>query len=87
MTCLLVAFQQAGAWHDQNGQGSRVSQRNWNTEAGTGTYASTTTRANGKTNSRQGAITKTGEGIYTVDGTRTGASGKVADVDKTIVFF
>ena len=61
-----------------------MSEKNWNKAAGTGSYSSTTTRADGKTTSRQGTVTKTGEGSYIVDGTRTGANGKVTDVDKTI---
>lgn len=61
-----------------------MSEKNWNKEAGTGSYSSTTTRTDGMTTSRQGTVTKTGEGSYTVDGTRTGANGKVTDVDKTI---
>ena len=54
-----------------------MSEKNWNKAAGTGSYSSTTTRADGKTTSRQGTVTKTGEGSYIVDGTRTGANGKV----------
>lgn len=48
-----------------------MSEKNWNKEAGTGSYSSTTTRTDGKTTSRQGTVTKTGEGSYTVDGTRS----------------
>ena len=48
-----------------------MSEKNWNKAAGTGSYSSTTTRADGKTTSRQGIVTKTGEGSYTVDGTRS----------------
>jgi hypothetical protein len=71
-------------WQNERGQGSRVSERNWSKESGTGSYSSTATRADGKTTSRQGTVTKTGPGAYTVDGTRTGANGKVMEVDKSI---
>jgi hypothetical protein len=59
-------------WQNERGQGSRAAEKNWNKETGTGSYSSTTTRADGKTTSRQGTVTKTGEGSYSVEGTRTG---------------
>ena len=61
-------------WQNQNGQGNRISSRQWNPESGSGSYSSTTTRANGKTSSRQGTVTHTGEGSYAVQGTRTGGN-------------
>jgi len=74
----------SSTWQNDRGQGSRVSEKNWNKEAETGSYSSTATRTDGKTTSRQGTVNKTGEGSYTVDGTRTGANGKVTGVEKTI---
>jgi hypothetical protein len=71
-------------WQNDQGQGSRLSQKQWNQEAGTGSYSSTTTRTDGGTASRQGTVTKTGQGSYTLDGTRTGPNGRVTDVDKSI---
>lgn len=71
-------------WQNERGQGSRVSERNWNKQSGTGSYSSTTTRADGKRTSRQGTVTKTGPGAYTVEGTCTGANGRVTEVDKSI---
>jgi hypothetical protein len=70
-------------WQNGRGQGSRASERNWSRETGTGSYSSTTNRANGRTSSRQGTVTKTGDGSCTLDGTRTTAKGKVIDVEKT----
>ncbi len=56
-----------------------MSEKNWNKAAGTGRYSSTTTRADGKTTSRQGTVTKTGEGSYTIDGTRSCTESVMVD--------
>lgn len=76
--------ERATVWQNERGHGSRVSERTWNKESGTGSYSATTTRADGKTSSRQGTVTKTGPDAYTVEGTRTGANGKVVEIDKNI---
>lgn len=75
----------SATWQNERGQGSRMTERKWNREAGTGSYASTTNRANGRHTSREGTVTRTGEGAYAVEGTRTTAKGTVIDVDKTLV--
>jgi hypothetical protein len=71
-------------WQNERGQGSRVVEKNWNREAGTGSYSGTTTGADGRTTSRQGTVTRTGEGSYSVEGTRTRPDGKVVEVDRDI---
>jgi len=76
--------ERSSTWQNERSQGSRVARKEWDRPAGTGSYSSTTTRAGGKTTSRQGTVTKTGEGSYTVEGTRTGPNGKVTEVDKNI---
>jgi hypothetical protein len=76
--------QRSTTWQNQRGQGSRVSSKDWNKESGTGSYSSTTTRANGQTASRQGTVTREGRGVYIVDGSRTGPNGKVTRVDRAV---
>lgn len=76
--------QRSTTWQNQRGQGSRVSTKYWNKESGTGDYSATTTLGNGRTLSRQGTVTRNGQGSYTVDGTRTGPNGKVTNVKKTL---
>ncbi len=71
-------------WQNERGQGSRLAEKNWDRQSGTGSYSATTTRADGKTGSRQGTVTRTGPGTYTVEGTRTGTNGKTSEVEKTI---
>ena len=76
--------QRSTTWQNQHGPGSRVNTRYWNRESGTGGYSSTTTLGNGRTFTRQGTVTRNGQGLYTVDGTRTGPNGKVTNVKKTL---
>jgi hypothetical protein len=70
-------------WQNENGQGIRHSDANWNKESGAGDYSSKTDLANGKTVERQGAVKRNGKGSYSQDGTITGPRGKTTQVDRT----
>jgi hypothetical protein len=71
-------------WQNQRGQGSRTQQRSWDRNSGTGNYSSSTTRTDGRTYSREGTVTRTGDNTYQVEGTRTGPNGRSAEVEKTL---
>jgi hypothetical protein len=78
--------QHAATWTNQNGQtGSHNSDYTWNKTTETGTFSSSTTLTNGKTESRQGTITETAPDNYQIQGTKTGLNGKTStfDLDKT----
>ena len=72
-------------WQNQRGeQGSHNVARNWDKKTGTGTYATSTTGAKGKTFSREGTLTKTENGL-TQQGTITRANGNEIQVNRTAV--
>jgi len=71
-------------WEGQRGQGSREESSTWDQSTGTGTRSATTTRPGGRTSSRDSTITKTGEGAYTVEGTRTGLGVETLTTDKSV---
>ena len=78
--------QHTATWTNQNGQtGNKSSSYNWNKTTDTGTFSSSTTLTNGKTESRQGTITETAPNTYQIQGTNTGLNGKTStfDLDKT----
>ncbi len=78
------ALNKTTTWQNQRGEGSHVAGRNWDKEAGTGSYSSSTTLANGKTFSREGTVTRAENG-YVKQGTITGPQGKTTIVDKNVV--
>lgn len=72
-------------WQNERGEGTRESERKWNKETKSGTYSSGTTTAGGKKFSREGTVTKTGQGAYTQQGTITGPNGKTGTVERNSV--
>lgn len=73
-----------GSWTNQNGgTGTHQADRTWDKSAGTGSFSSSTTTPNGKSLSREGTVTKTGDGTYQADGSFTRANGKTGTFDAT----
>lgn len=71
-------------WTNQNGgTGTRQSEKTWDKSTGTGTFSETTTRPDGKTTSREGTTTKTGDHTFQSQGTFTRADGKTGTVQST----
>jgi hypothetical protein len=71
-------------WQNERGEGQRHSERHWNKESGTGTYSSSTKRADGKTSSSEGTIKKNADGSYSQHGTVTGPKGNTSTVDRDV---
>ncbi len=76
--------QRSATWTNQNGQtGSRTADRKFDTTSGTGTINTITTRADGRTATRDGNVTKNADGTISAAGTTTGFNGKSANYATT----
>jgi hypothetical protein len=62
---------------------TRSAERTWDKTTGTGTVSTSTTRLDGKTESREGTLTKNVDGSIAGEGTITGANGKIANYTTT----
>lgn len=71
-------------WQNENGQGNRQSEKNWDSSTGTGSYSSSTTNTAGKTINRSGTVTKNEDGSFTKQGTITGTNGNTTNVESAI---
>src|ERR1051325_807382 len=79
-------LQRNGSWTNQDGQtGSRSLDRKWDKSTGTGTVSASATGVDGKTETREGTLTKNADGSVASQGTITGANGKVSTYAGTTV--
>lgn len=69
----------------EGGTGSRTYERNWDPETGTGNATWTRTGPDGRTATGERSVTRTGDGIYEVEGSRTGRGGRTTTWQGTII--
>jgi len=75
-----------GSWTGPQGRsGSRTFERTWDRDEGTGSASWSRTGPGGRTATGERSVTRTGDGVFEVEGSRTGRNGVSRTWQGTIV--